>query len=194
MPSALSHPAVPLALALALGPVRIPPRLLAAGIVAAIIPDADALGFRLGIAYESGLGHRGASHSLLIAVFMGALAALAAPRLRCGRRAAALFVAACAASHGLLDMATNGGHGVALWWPFSEQRLWWPFSEQRLWWPERPIEASPISLRRFFSAQGLAVILSELRWIWGPAALLGLMGWLWRRGHGGIQPASRISR
>ena len=185
MPSALTHPAVPLALALALGPARVPPRLLAAGIVAAIIPDADALGFRLGIAYESGLGHRGASHSLLIAVLMGALAALAAPRLRCGRRVAALFVAACAASHGLLDMATNGGHGVALWWPFSEQRLWWP---------ERPIEASPLSLRRFFSAQGLAVILNELRWIWGPAALLGLMGWLWRRGHGGARPASRISR
>lgn len=180
MPSALSHPAVPLALALALGPGRVPPRLLALGIVAAILPDADALGLRLGIAYESGLGHRGASHSLLIAALLGLLAALAAPTLRCGRRAAALFVAACAASHGLLDMATNGGHGVALWWPFSEERLWWP---------ERPIEASPLSLRRFFSAGGAAVILSELRWIWLPAGLLGLSGWLWRR-----RPVRRTSR
>lgn len=179
MPSALSHPAVPLALALALGPARVPPRLLALGIVAAILPDADALGLRLGIAYESGLGHRGASHSLLIAAFLGLLAAGAAPALRCGRWAAALFVAGCAASHGLLDMATNGGHGVALWWPFSEERLWWP---------ERPIEASPLSLRRFFTSQGGAVILSELRWIWAPAALLGLSGWRWRR------RASRTSR
>lgn len=172
MPSALSHPAVPLALALAVGPARVPPRLLALGVVAAILPDADALGLRLGIAYESGLGHRGASHSLLIAALLGLLAAGLAPGLRCGRRAAALFVAACAASHGLLDMATNGGHGVALGWPFSEQRLWWP---------ERPIEASPLSLRRFFTTQGGAVILSELRWIWAPAALLGMAGWCWRR-------------
>jgi len=172
MPSALSHPAVPLALALALGPARVPPRLLALGIVAAVIPDADALGFRLGIAYESGLGHRGASHSLLIAACLGLLAGAMAPGLRCGRRAAALFVAVCAASHGLLDMATNGGHGVALWWPFSEERLWWP---------DRPIEASPISLRRFFTTQGGAVILSELRWIWAPATLLGMAGWCWRR-------------
>ncbi|MEO3715424.1 metal-dependent hydrolase [Roseateles flavus] len=172
MPSALSHPAVPLALALALGPARVPPRLLALGIVAAILPDADALGLRLGIAYESGLGHRGASHSLLSAALTGLLAAGVAPGLRCGRWAAALFAAVCAASHGLLDMATNGGHGVALWWPFSEERLWWP---------ERPIEASPLSLRRFFTSQGGAVILSELRWIWAPAALLGLSGWCWRR-------------
>jgi len=179
MPSALSHPAVPLALALALGPARVPPRLLALGIVAAILPDADALGLRLGIAYESGLGHRGASHSLLIAALMGLLAAGVAPGLRCGRWAAALFVAGCAASHGLLDMATNGGHGVALWWPFSEERLWWP---------ERPIETSPLSLRRFFTSQGGAVILSELRWIWAPAALLGLSGWCWR------WRAPRISR
>ncbi len=172
MPSALSHPAVPLALALALGSRRVPGRLLLAGVVAAVLPDADALGFRLGIPYESGLGHRGASHSLLIAAALGGVAALMAPMLRCRRAHAALFVAVCAASHGLLDMATNGGHGVALWWPFSEERLWWP---------ERPIEASPISLRRFFSDRGLAVMLSEWRWIWMPALLVGLAGWMSRR-------------
>ncbi len=172
MPSALSHPAVPLALALALGSRRVPPRLLIAGMVAAVLPDADALGFRLGIPYESALGHRGASHSLLMAGLLGLLAALAAPTLRTPRWSAALFVALCTASHGLLDMATNGGHGVALWWPFSEERLWWP---------QRPIEASPVSLRRFFSSSGWAVILSELRWVWLPALTLGLIGWLWRR-------------
>lgn len=172
MPSALSHPAVPIALALALGTRRVPPRLLLAGVVAAVIPDADALGFRLGIPYESGLGHRGASHSLLIAALMGGIAAWAAPALRSPRLLAALFVAVCGASHGLLDMATNGGHGVALWWPLSEDRLWWP---------ERPIEASPISLRRFFSSQGALVMLSELRWVWAPALLAGLFVHLARR-------------
>ena len=81
-------------------------------------------------------------------------------------------MAVCAASHGLLDMATNGGHGVALWWPFSEERLWWP---------ERPIEASPLHLRRFFSDRGLAVMMSEWHWIWTPALLAGLAGWMSRR-------------
>lgn len=172
MPSALTHPAIPIALALALGTRRVPPRLLLAGVVAAILPDADALGFRLGIPYESGLGHRGASHSLLFAALMGGIAAWAAPALRSPRLIAAFFVAMCGASHGLLDMATNGGHGVALWWPLSEERLWWP---------ERPIEASPISLRRFFSSQGALVMLSELRWVWAPALLTGLSVHLARR-------------
>lgn len=185
MPSALSHPAVPLALALVLGGERVPPRLLLAGIVASILPDADALGFRLGIPYESGLGHRGASHSLLTAGLLGLLAGMAAPMLQAQRGYAALFVALCAASHGLLDMATNGGHGVALWWPFSEERLWWP---------ERPIQASPISLRRFFSDRGWTVILSELCWIWTPALALGLMGWLWRRMAFRPGPSSRTPR
>ncbi len=172
MPSALSHPAVALSLGLMLGSRRVPPRLLIVGAVAAVLPDADVLGLRLGIPYESSLGHRGASHSLLMAVLLGLLAGLAAPALRARRAHAVLFVALCAASHGLLDMATHGGHGVALWWPISEHRFWWP---------ERPIEASPLSLRRFFSASGWVVVLSELRWVWAPAMMLGLSGWLLRR-------------
>ena len=48
---------------------------LAAGVIAAMLPDADVLAFALHIPYADAFGHRGASHSLL---FAGVLAALAA--------------------------------------------------------------------------------------------------------------------
>lgn len=172
MPSILSHPAVPLALGLALGPQVIPRRLLLAGVVAAILPDLDVLAFRLGLPYAHDLGHRGASHSLAVAALLGLVALALAPLLHASRRAAGLFVAAAAASHGLLDMLTNGGMGVAWAWPFSNERDFFPL---------QVIEASPLSLRRFFSPAGAAVLGSELLWVWLPSACLGLIVLLGRR-------------
>lgn len=58
MPSILSHPAVPLALGLALGPRVIPRRLLLAGVVASILPDLDVLLARL----SGRCGGRAATH------------------------------------------------------------------------------------------------------------------------------------
>jgi len=75
MPSIITHAAVPLALWCAADRGRIPPRLLVAGVIAAMLPDADVLAFALHIPYADAFGHRGASHSLL---FAGLLAALAA--------------------------------------------------------------------------------------------------------------------
>jgi inner membrane protein len=75
------------------------------------------------------------------------------------------FTVVCAASHGVLDTFTNGGLGAALWWPFSEARVFAPW---------QVIEVSPLSLRRVFSAKGLAVMQSELLWIWLPAVLAGV--------------------
>ncbi len=173
MASLLTHPAVPLALALALGRERVPPRLLLAGIAASMLPDADVIGFRWGVAYGDALGHRGATHSLAFALALGALAAALAARLRSRAGQAFAFVAASAASHGLLDMLTNGGLGVALWWPLSSERLFFP---------DTPIEVSPIGLRRFLGPAGAAVLASELRWVWLPALALGGLGWVWRHG------------
>src|SRR4051812_4073981 len=108
MPTILTHPAVPLMLGLALGPALVPRRLLLAGMIASILPDADVVGFKLGISYAQELGHRGVSHSLLFALLLGLLATALAPWLRARRASAFAFVAAGAASHGLLDMCTNG--------------------------------------------------------------------------------------
>jgi len=172
MPTIFSHPAVPLALAVAIGTPHIRPRLLIAGTVASIVPDLDVLAFRLGIGYAHEFGHRGMSHSLLFALFLGLIACAAARWLQASRSAALFFVSAAAASHGLLDMLTNGGLGVALLWPYSDERFFFP---------QTPIEASPLSLRRVFGSAGLAVLGSELLWVWLPCATLGIAGLVARR-------------
>ena len=167
MPTVLSHPAVPLALAAIAGSARINPRLLCAGVVAVVLPDADVLTFRLGVAYASEFGHRGFSHSLLFAALVAAIAAFCAPSLKTPRCTAAWFTGLACASHGLLDMLTNGGHGVAYFWPLSEARFFFPV---------RVIEVSTLNLRSFFGPTGLAVLISEFRWVWLPAISAALVG------------------
>ncbi|MFA6901479.1 MAG: metal-dependent hydrolase [Gallionellaceae bacterium] len=163
MPTILSHAAVPLALGLGLGIRVIPKQLLVAGIVASIIPDLDVLAFRLNIAYSHDLGHRGVTHSVVFALVVALLALAMSQQLRCSRAVAFSFVGLSAVSHGLLDMITNGGLGVALWWPWSSERFF------AAW---QVIEVSPLSLSRVFSSRGLAVLQSELLWVWLPAVLV----------------------
>ncbi|KKF89493.1 metal-dependent hydrolase [Stenotrophomonas maltophilia] len=223
MPSIITHAAVPLALWCAADRGRIPPRLLVAGVIAAMLPDADVLAFALHIPYADAFGHRGASHSLLFAGVLAALAAAfaffgsgrpwSAPHSPGSRRPwsaqhspgsrrpwsavscqprlaptkagptvastvqAAVFVFVCAASHPLLDAMTTGGLGVALAWPWSEHRFFAPW---------RPIRVSPFA-PQFFSARGVATLLSELRWVWLPLAG-AVVAWKL------IQPAPAASR
>ena len=163
MPTILTHPAIPLALGIALGPDRISRRLLLAGMVAAIVPDMDVIAFKLGIEYGHQLGHRGASHSIAFALALGMLAALAAPWLHTTRRVALAFVSIACVSHPLLDMLTTGGLGAAIWWPFSDQRHFFPVQF---------IRVSPLTMGRFLGPAGMTVIKSELLWIWLPCLTL----------------------
>jgi inner membrane protein len=132
---------------------------------ASAIPDLDVVAFRLGIGYSHEFGHRGVSHSLAFAMLLAVAAAGTGRYLLASRKTAFFFVLAAAASHGLLDMLTNGGLGVALAWPFSEQRYFFPW---------HVIEASPLSLRRVFGSAGVLVFKSELLWVWLPSLLAGL--------------------
>ncbi len=159
MPTVITHAIVPLVLGGAIGRERISVRLRVTGALAAMLPDADVLAFAFDITYADAFGHRGASHSLAFALATGAVAALFAQRLHARPRAAFAWIVACTASHPLLDMLTNGGLGVALWWPASDARVFAPW---------QPVEVSPIGAG-FFSLRGVAVLLSELRWIWLPA-------------------------
>lgn len=172
MPTIISHAAVPLAIGLGLGHNIVSGRLLLAGLVVSIAPDLDVLAFRQGIAYSDQLGHRGFSHSLLFAFIVGILASLFAGRMKSRRLAAFAFVFSAAASHGILDMLTNGGMGVAYLWPFSDQRFFFPV---------QPIQVSPLSLRRLLSPAGLAVAKSELLWVWLPACFMLSLFLLMRR-------------
>ncbi|MBX7080218.1 MAG: metal-dependent hydrolase [Nannocystaceae bacterium] len=128
-----------------------------------LLPDLDVIAFRLGIPYEAPLGHRGASHSLVAAVVIGiVVAAMWRPPGR-SRLRTTLLCTAVVASHGLLDMCTDGGEGVALLWPFSDARMFFGW---------QPLPVAPIG-RGMLSARGLHVLTTELLWF-APLLLFGL--------------------
>jgi inner membrane protein len=162
MPTILSHPAVPLAISLGLGSDVIPKRLLLAGALGSIVPDVDILAFRFGIPYEDVLGHRGFTHSFFAAAFVALLGACACRMLRTSFIKAFIFLLVATASHGILDAFTDGGRGIAFFWPWSANRYFAPF---------RPIRVSPIGISDFFQSGSVHVLLSELLWIWLPCAL-----------------------
>jgi inner membrane protein len=163
MPTVISHAAVPLSLALGLGDKRIRRPLLIAGIAASMLPDADVILFRFGATYDGPWAHRGFSHSVGFAILLGFFAA-ALLRKTVPPLLAFSFVALAAISHGLLDMLTNGGHGVAILWPLSDQRYFFDW---------RPIQVSPLQASRFVTrAAGIAS--SEFLWIWVPATIVAL--------------------
>lgn len=170
MPTIFTHAAVPLLLGTAAGKRRISRPLLIAGVVASMLPDADVLSFKFGIAYSDAFGHRGAAHSIAFALLIALLAALLHKPLRSTGWRAFGFVGMAAISHPLLDACTNGGLGVALWWPLDTRRFFFAW---------RPIQVSPIGAR-FFSANGWLAIQSELVWVWLPIAALALLLWRWR--------------
>lgn len=152
MPS-IGHVAVGLAAARAAAAPRFPRVGVAVFFAAAsLLPDLDVIGFQFGVRYGAPWGHRGATHSLLFA--LGCALVLSSLPSRFGLSRARLLAAlACViASHGLLDALTDGGRGIALLWPFTNQRFFAPW---------RPIPVAPIGVR-FLSARGLYVAACEL--------------------------------
>ena len=167
MPSVLSHPAVPLAIAAAAGSRAVPRRLALVACAASVLPDVDAVGYWAGIPYDAPLGHRGLTHSLFFALLVAVLCAAFAARLALPAAVVFGVVFLSAASHGVLDAMTTGGMGVAFFSPFSNSRYFLPW---------RVIRVSPIGISGFFSERGIAVLKSELAWVWAPSAALALLG------------------
>lgn len=141
--------------------------------VCSMLPDADVISFAFGVGYGSMLGHRGITHSILFALFLGTIVSLLfLSGTQMPRWNLALYFAVVTFSHPLLDMLTNGGLGVALFAPFSGERFFFPW---------RPIRVSPIGIG-FFSERGLAVLMSEFVWIWIPSMLIAGVSWIvWRQ-------------
>jgi inner membrane protein len=134
--------------------------------VVAVLPDLDVLGFAWGIPYEHPLGHRGATHSLLFAAMIGGAAAgiLARHPSEMNNARLRLFIAvtlACA-SHGVLDAMTDAGLGVGFALPFSSERFFFSW---------RPIATSPVDPAAFFSQRGLAILATEVVWVWIPVTI-----------------------
>jgi inner membrane protein len=170
MPTILSHAIAAAAVGHAYPERRLPARFWIWTAVCSMLPDADVIGFAYGVRYADMLGHRGLSHSFFFAAVVGLIvAAMYGERRRWPWLAA--YFAAVTASHALLDALTDGGLGVALFAPFSNERYFFPW---------RPIEVSPIG-PRFFSDRGLSVLMSELQWIWIPSAALVVLTTLGRK-------------
>jgi inner membrane protein len=161
MPTIISHAAVPLSIGLGLGERHIPRPLLSVAVAASMVPDADVILFHFGATYDSFWAHRGFTHSIGIAIILGLLAALVF-RAKTPPFLAGAFVAFAAASHGLLDMLTNGGHGVAILWPATSERFFFAW---------RPIQVSPLAASRFVTRVA-RIAQTELIWIWVPAIIV----------------------
>lgn len=179
MPTAPTHAVAALALGAAFYRPGVPARLWLVGAALSASPDLDVIGFSFGVQYGDLLGHRGLSHSLLIATLLGGLVTWGWWRNGAGPLSPGLvwsYLALAIASHGLLDMLTDGGLGIALAAPFDRTRYFFPF---------RPIAVAPIGFRGLFDARMLRVIVTELQWVWAPATLVGLSVIGGRRYRGG---------
>ena len=171
MPTVFTHAVVGLSGGLAVSNKISGKRLWVLSTVCAVLPDADVIGYRLGIPYSHFFGHRGFFHSICFAFLVGLATAL----IFFGKEGYFskkwwywwLYFSLLTTSHGILDAFTNGGLGIALLSPFDNERYFF--------W-KTPILVSPIGARAFFTKRGLAVLVNEFRWVWIPALILGGLG------------------
>jgi inner membrane protein len=167
MPSALSHAAVAVAAGVSFAPRDIPNKFWALAVICSVLPDADVIAFSFGIPYQHFFGHRGFFHSpffaALLSIFITFFFFRDVNFFSTQWFFYFLFFFVICASHGILDAFTNGGLGIALLSPFSNERYFFPLT---------PILVSPIGLKPFFSKWGWLVVKSELLWVWLPSLLL----------------------
>jgi len=136
--------------------------------VCSAIPDADVIGYRLlYIPSYHFFGHRGFFHSPFFAAVLSIIIVCTFYRKEAIFSNQwwkyVLYFFILAASHGLLDTLSNGGNGIALLSPFTNNRYFFPWT---------PIEVSPFSINALLSQRGLTVLISELLWIWAPCFLI----------------------
>ena len=178
MASAFAHAAAGAALWPLLRTTRAPRHTWAIGAVLATLPDLDVIGFRVGVLYRAPLGHRGLTHSLIVALIVGTtLAWVIARQWRSLRDQLLLsaYLILALATHGLLDAMTSGGMGVALLAPIDDTRYFFPW---------RPIAVSPIGLRPFFTRHGVAILANEALWVGVPSLAVASLGKWWRSSFG----------
>jgi inner membrane protein len=121
----------------------------------AVFPDVDVF---WSATYGAILGHRGFTHSLIIAAWLAFLSASLTFRLfeaNLWALTGVFFLAA--GSHGLLDALTRGGESIPFFWPATGQRYgnWGPIPVSDLAF-EIPDPRRSRALR------------SELLWVWLP--------------------------
>lgn len=141
--------------------------LLLLAIFSTILPDFDVVAFKLGIAYEHPLGHRGFTHSIVFAMLWALLLMFTIGKKH--KLIWFLVVFFSTLSHGFLDAMTSGGKGVGFFIPFNNDRFFFPFRE---------ILVSPLGIKNFFSTWGLHVLFSEFKFIVLPCFLIFIVRFL----------------
>jgi inner membrane protein len=172
MASAFGHACAALTVGKVYSGKKLPVLFWVLTIICSVIPDADVIGFKFHIAYDSTFGHRGFTHSILFALIMGFIATWIFVRITSIERKQVwkfvVYFFIITLSHPLLDACTTGGLGVAFFSPFSNQRFFFP-------WFFRRIKVSPIGVDSFFSDWGLKVLFSEFLWIGLPSIAILLI-------------------
>jgi inner membrane protein len=142
-----------------------------------MLPDLDVIGMKYyGIDYKDCFGHRGVFHSIFVA-FIAALVLLMLLKVfdriqgfKLNKDCLwGLFLGI--SSHGLIDALTNGGLGVAVFWPVNCHRYFFPV---------RPIEVSPLSVSRFLE-QGIFIMQNEFYYIWVPCLVVLALDYFFQR-------------
>lgn len=164
MASFFSHPAFPVAVYLSRRGISKP--LLIYSSFLTLFPDADVIAFRFGIPYHSQWGHRGFTHSIVFALIMAFISVPFAKKLEANKLSVFWMAFLSTLSHAVFDAFTNGGLGVAFFWPFTHERYFFPY---------HPVEVSPIGVLGFISMRGVMVVLSEILWIWLPCLSLSFL-------------------
>lgn len=147
---------------------------LVLGMVSAVLPDADMLGYYAGVPSKSMFGHRGLTHSLVFALAWTLCLSWFLRRDALGpggklRRSLYFFL--CIASHGVLDALSTGRHGVAFFAPFENGRHLLPGNV---------IPIAPLGVQNLFTPRGWTVFRSELLIVWLPLGALALLSWYGR--------------
>jgi inner membrane protein len=163
MASVFAHIAIPTIMYASTNSRTMNLRLFIVAALCAILPDIDVLAFKMGIPYASPWGHRGFTHSFIFSALMAAAITTLYKIIACRPIIIFLVSFISMASHAILDAMTNGGLGVAFFWPIDNQRIFFPF---------RPIQVSPLGIAAFFSERGWRVIVSETLWIFFPAIVI----------------------
>ena len=166
MASFFSHPALPVAMLLSRKEKFLSRKLFFLCVILTCLPDADVIAFRFGIPYSSQWGHRGFTHSIVFALFTAIICMLFSGKLGASKKLTFFATLVSTLSHTMFDALTNGGLGVAVFWPFDHSRYFFPF---------HPVEVSPIGVKGFISVRGLVVLVSEFIWIWTPCLILSAL-------------------
>lgn len=171
MPTIITHSVVAACSVRSFNPGKETLKLWIFSIICSSFPDIDVIGYRwLYIPAYEFFGHRGFFHSPFFAVLLSILIVCSFYRQEEIFSKTwwkyILYFFLLTASHGILDALTNGGNGIALLSPITNQRYFFPWT---------PIEVSPLGIKGFFTQRGLAVLVNEMVWVWVPCLIVILM-------------------